>query len=239
MTKITLYDSDCRINNLLYIKNSLSELFSHAGATAETSSADKRAKLSVEFPDYYEDIVRAEISDRLGEVIAVNYKYEYFKSLIKVSGLTATENEILLASLIAADLPEDAGYAAERFKDVRDTAIDGIFNFRLQPLKKKWKDVASYMPDVFMNSQLKDFISYLLENKKKRVYVDNGKVYDSHYRRLKRCELLSGNDAIIVREVILSNCGEVELAGKVDETDEKYLKEYYGDKIFFSTGYLT
>ena len=95
------------------------------------------------------------------------------------------------------------------------------------------------MPDVFMNSQRKDFISYLLENKKKRVYVDNGKVYDSHYRRLKRCELLSGNDAIIVREVILSNCGEVELAGKVDETDEKYLKEYYGDKIFFSTGYLT
>ena len=229
MTKITLYDSDCRINNLLYIKNSLSELFSHAGATAETSFADKRAKLSVEFPDYYEDIVRAEISDRLGEVIAVNYKYEYFKSLIKVSGLTATENEILLASLIAADLPEDAGYAA----------VDGIFNFRLQPLKKKWKDIASYMPDVFMNSQLKDFISYLLENKKKRVYVDNGKVYDSHYRRLKRCELLSGNDAIIVREVILSNCGEVELAGKVDETDEKYLKEYYGDKIFFSTGYLT
>lgn len=239
MTRITLTDNENKINNLTYIKNSLSELFSRAGATAELDVADKRARLAVEFPDYYADIVRAEISDKLGEVIAINYKYDFFKNLIRVAGLSETENEILFASLIAADLPEDKRYSADKFKDVTDAAVDGVFNFRLQPLKKKWKDVASYMPDVFVNSQLKDFILYLLENKKKRVYVSNGKVYDAHYRRLKRCDLLSGGGATITREVILSNCGEVELSGKVDAQDEKYLKEYYGDKIFFSSDYLT
>lgn len=239
MTKITLTDSGDKAKNLLYIKSSLGELFSGAGAAVKTFSADGRASLAVESPDCYADIVRAEIADKLGEVIAVNYKYDYFKKIIKVSGLTDTEREILLASLIAADLPDDAKYAAERFKKDNDLPIDGIFNFRLQPLKKKWNDVASYMPEVFVNSQLKDFIGYLLENKKKRVYVDNGKVYDSHYRRLTRCDLISGKGAAVTREVLLSNCGEVELAGKVDETDEKYLKEFYGDKIIFSTGYLT
>ena len=168
MTRITLTDNENKINNLTYIKNSLSELFSRAGATAELDVADKRARLAVEFPDYYADIVRAEISDKLGEVIAINYKYDFFKNLIRVAGLSETENEILFASLIAADLPEDKRYSADKFKDVTDAAVDGVFNFRLQPLKKKWKDVASYMPDVFVNSQLKDFILYLTKMNSKR-----------------------------------------------------------------------
>ena len=84
--------------------------------------------------------------------------------------------------------------------------------------------------------QLKDFISYMLEGRKKRVYVDDGKVYDAHYRILKRCALLGGEGARITREVLLSGGGEVELSGRLEEEDEYYLKEYYGDKIFFSAG---
>ena len=72
---------------------------------------------------------------------------------------------------------------------------------------------------------------------KKRVYIDGGKVYDNHYRRLKRSTLLDGEDMKIIREILLSNCGEVELSGKIPEKDEYYLKEYYNDKIFFSCGY--
>ena len=239
MTKITLTDNENKMNNLLYIKSSLGELFAGAGAVVREETADKRARLVAEIPDCYYEIVKAEIADRLGEVVAVNYKYGFFKEIIKVSGLSRTEYEIMLASLIAADLPEDKKYAAARFCCDGETAVDGVFNFRLQPLKKKWKDVASYMPETFVGSQLKDFISYLLENKKKRVYVDGGKVYDSHYRRLKRCDLLGGEDLSIVREVLLSNCGEIELTGEIPEEDEKYLKEFYGDKIIFSSGYFS
>ena len=84
------------------------------------------------------------------------------------------------------------------------------------------------MPTCFVNSQLKDFISYLLENKKKRVYVDCGRVYDAHFKRLKRCSLLGGGDKVsIVREVLLSNCGEIELTGPLPADDEFYLKEFY------------
>ena len=103
-----------------------------------------------------------------------------------------------MASLIAADLDEDKRYTFEKIKNFEDIAVDGIFNFRLQPLKKKWKEVAECIPTCFLREQLKEFISYLVENKRKRVYVDQGKVYDSHYRRLKRSSLLDGENARII-----------------------------------------
>ena len=112
--------------------------------------------------------------------------------------------------------------------------MDGVYNFRLKPLKKKWGEVASYIPTSFLNTQLKEFITYLLENRKKRVYIDCGRVYDSHYRRLRRSMLLGGDGVEIVREVLLSGCGEVELCGDIPKDDEFYLKEYYSDKIYFS-----
>ena len=105
----------------------------------------------------------------------------------------------------------------------------------LIPLKKKWQEIVTYIPTTFMGSQLKDFMSFLLENKKKKVYVDSGRVYDSHYRRLKRCSLLGGEGVNVVREVLLSGCGEVELSGKIESDDERYLKEFYGDRVYFAT----
>lgn len=236
MTRITITDEERKLNNLLYVKTSVGETLTRAGAKADIDTADGRAVLTLNFCDEYSDVLRSELADKLGEVIAINYKYDFFKETVGMSGLTAVESEIMLASLIAADLPDDKKYAARVFLSGDGLSVDGIYNFRLRPLIRKWKDVASYMPDVFVGSQLKDFITYLLENKKKRVYIDHGKVYDSHYRRLKRCDLLGGGEAVITREVLLSNCGEVELAGSLCETDEKYLREYYGDKIIFSSG---
>ena len=52
--------------------------------------------------------------------------------------------------------------------------------------------------------------------------------------RLKRCMLLDGDNIKIIREILLSNCGEVELSGDIPKDDEYYLKEFYNDKIYFS-----
>ena len=100
MTKITLTDNENKMNNLLYIKSSLGELFAGAGAVVREETADKRARLVAEIPDCYYEIVKAEIADRLGEVVAVNYKYGFFKEIIKVSGLSRTEYEIMLARVV-------------------------------------------------------------------------------------------------------------------------------------------
>ncbi|MBQ6980094.1 MAG: hypothetical protein IJQ07_05560 [Clostridia bacterium] len=234
MAIICITDDLTNLNGMEYIKNSVSEIAAKTETRVILATKGVRCELSFDCPDYYADILNAEVADRIAEVIAVGYKYRYFTSAIKVAGLTSTEREILLASLIAADLTEDKKYAFDRVKTLKDAAIDGIFNFRLKPLKKKWQDIAEYMPALFIGSQLKDFVSYLLENKKKRTYIDDCKVYDNYYRRLKRCSLLGGEDGEIVREVLLSNCGEVEIRGTLPPTDEKYLKEFYGDRVYFA-----
>lgn len=234
MTQITVTEKDYNENSLLYVQSSLGELFTHAGCTVCENVSDGRVNLTINCPKYYADIIRAEVSDKVAEVVAIKYKYDFFKKHVKVSGLSSIEREILMASLIAADLDEDKRYTYNKMKEYTDIAVDGIYYFRLQPLKRKWIDIINYIPTYFMNSQLKEFISYLLENKKKRVYIDCGKVYDSHYRRLKRSSLLDGERLKIVREVLLSNCGEIELNGSIPKDDEYYLKEFYNDKIIFS-----
>ncbi len=239
MARLLISDKEREGSNLLYIQSANAELFGSSGCKVNIEKRDGRAELTIDCSEYYFDIINAEVCDKIAEVLAVRYKYNYFKSAIKIGGLSETEREILFASLIAADLSEDKKYAFEKLRNQKMIAIDGAFNFRLQPLKRKWEDVVSYIPPTFINSQLKDFVTFLLENKKKRVYIDDGKVYDSHYRRLKRCSLLGGEKASVVREVLLSNCGEVELMGRLSEEDEFYLKEFYGDKIFFSGGYFS
>ena len=211
----------------------MSELLTNARCYVEESCLDKRVKIQINCPDYFYDIVKDEVIDKVAEIIVIKYKYEYFKKSIEIGGLSHCDKEILLTSLIAADLDDDKKYAVERIKGQEEISIDGIYNFRLKPLKKKWEEIISYMPPCFMQSQLKDFIKYLLENKRKKVYIESGKVYDSHYRRLKRCSLLCGEELKIIREVLLSNCGEIEITGKIPTEDEKYIREYYGDKIYF------
>ncbi len=234
MTEICITDGIGGFNGLKYIKDAVAEITAKTGAEARLTPQGARNRLCFNCPEYYSDILHAEVADKIAEVIAVGYKYEYFKTAVKVAGLSETEREILLASLIAADLNEDKKYAFDRVKHIKEAAIDGVFNFRLKPLKAKWKDIAEYMPSCFVGEELKAFVSFLVENKKKRAYIDDCKVYDNYYRRLKRCSLLGGGEGEIIREVLLSNCGEVEIRGNLPETDEKYLKEFFGDRVYFT-----
>ena len=238
MASITVTEKTENQNNLYYLQNALAEVITQSRCTLKASESDGRAKIQLTVPDGYKEIVKSELIDKISEVIAINYKYAYFKKAIEIKGLTSEEKEILLASLISADLEDDKKYVFYRIKSFDDLPIDGLYNFRLQLLKKKWQDVVSFMPSCFINTQLDDFLYYLLENKKKRVYIDNGRVYDSYYRRLKRSELMGDEKTKLVCEVILSNCGEVEIAGKLSPQEETYLKRFYKDKIYFSPKYF-
>ncbi len=238
MTQISITESKENQGNLYYIQSLISELLVSAKCSVKEISLGKRSALNIECPEHYIDIVRAEIIDKIAEIIVIKYKYDFFKKTLSIGGLNSNERELLITSLIAADFEDDKRYSVERLKSMEEIAVDGVYNFRLSPLKRKWEDVVSYMPGCFISNQLKDFIGFLLENKKKRVYVDCGKVYDSHFRRLKRASLLEGEELKITKEVLLSNCGEIEITGELPSLDEKYIREYYGDKIFFSSGYL-
>ena len=157
MNSITITEKDYNDSNLLYVQTVMSELFNHADCYVKSQTLDGRRVLKVDCAEYYLDIIKTEIADKVAEIVAIKYKYEYFKRNVRIGGLSETEKEILMASLIAADLDEDKKYAFDRIKQYGEIAIDGIFNFRLKPLKKKWQDIVAYIPTCFVNSQLKEF----------------------------------------------------------------------------------
>ncbi len=241
MAKITLTERDYNQSNLQYICFTLSDLLSQTRSACELSRSGGRVVLTIDSPEDYAETVKKEVYDKASDVIAVNYKYDYFKKLISATGLNFVEKELLLTSIIAADLEEDKRYVCSKIAGYGNVVLDGVFNFRLKPLKNKWAGIVNCMPEYFQGEQLKDFITYLLEDRKRKVLVEDDKVYDSHYKRLTKGELMDKGmqDGKIIREILLSGCGEVEVNCPLSKTDEHYLREYFGDKITLGKGYFS
>ena len=152
MTSITVTEKENAGENLLYVQSASSELFSHADCSARLVRADGRVQLKINCPEFYSDLIKTEIADKVSEIITIKYKIDYFKKNLKVGGLTPNEKEILYASLIAADLEDDKRYTFNKLKAYDSIAIDGVFNFCLKPLRKKWEEVINCIPQIFLSS---------------------------------------------------------------------------------------
>jgi len=241
MSFIKISDSESSGTNMFYLYNQIAPIVNRLGGKAELDCRGKRCSFCIAVDKSYSGFVRAEIEDKIADVITVNYKYEYFKENIAIKGLEKLKYEILLSALICADLEDDKRYVSAKMSRFDEYSIDGSFNFRMKPLKKKWEDIVSIIPPYFQEDQLKEFIIYILREKRgKKVYVEHERVYDKNFNRLQRTMLtdLNFQEGKVIREVILSGSGEVELNDRPPELDEYYLKEYFGDKIVFGKSFF-
>ncbi len=241
MNEIIITESSLKCSNIVYISQALSVVVNGFHGRAELKKGKNRCEYRLIVPKEYHELMRAEIEDKIADVIAVNYKYVFFKKNIKTSGLSPSEYELLLTALISADIDEDKRYIVKKLKSFSEYSIDGIFNFRMKPLKEKWKEILLYIPSVFPLGGLKDFITYLIKDKiGKKVYFENGNVYDKRFNLLNRKNLLGENSLEYgaIKEILLSGAGEIELGSKLNEKEEKYLREFYGERVIFQKGYF-
>ena len=88
------------------------------------------------------------------------------------------------------------------------------------------------------NREIKEFVMYLLNEKCARgVKVDGNKVFDKLGNRLNRASLLPNSSLLVFKELLLAGAKEIEIFSLPnEELEQKYLKEYFGDKIFFNSG---
>ncbi len=238
MKEIKVSEGGDGAENIGYVGRGLAGFLSDFNGSAGVSLNGERSTLTLKINKQYADLFKGEVEDRIADVIAVRYKYAYFRKNVRFEGLDGFETELLRAALIAADLDEDKKYIIRRLRNFEEYAIDGIYNFRLAPLKRKWNDIVGYIPPYFSNGQLKDFVKYLLgEKRNKRVIVENGEVYDENYNKLDRVSLTDGGeDGKIVREVLLSASGKVSVRGDLPSADEKYIRAFYGVHATFYAG---
>ena len=241
MNQIIITENSLRKSNLTYISEALVDLFSHVDAKLNIKNGKIRSELTLRYNSDYHEIVLTEVADKIADVIAINYKYKYLKKGISVGGLSTNDKEVLLVALISADLEEDKKYIIKKLKSFNEYCIDGIFNFRMKPLKQKWNEILSYIPTTFGVSGLKEFISYLIKDKVGvKVYYENGKLYDKYYRELNRVNLIGEYDILTaMKEILLSGAGEVELETALPPLDDKYVKEFYEGNLHYGAGYLS
>ncbi len=241
MEIIKITDSESRLSNIVYMYGSLSEVLSGASKRFSAYNDGSRSVMEIELTGDNGRYVKKEIEDKIADVIAVGYKHAVFSEGVHPYGLTEEEREILLSSLIAADIDDDREYIKRKIVCEREYSVDGLFNFRLTALKKKWQDVVSYVPKTFDGEKLKDFLAFILEEKRgNRVFVDNQKVYDKCFRRVNRTSLTGVQYGAerLVNEIILSGAGEAELLSGVSENAEEYLRDFLGNKIIFGKTYF-
>lgn len=235
MSLLCVSDNFNNNNNVLYIRESLSQLFNKAGKIK--IFADKfRAGLTVSVDEEFEKIAKEDLFDKICDVITIGYKYNFFDNHIKLNGMKKEHQQLLLASIISADFDDDKRYVKNKLNFVdKNVAIDGFYEFRLKNLRNKWREIANYIPEYFAESELKSFIVYLISEKSgKKIMIDGDKVYDRRLNRLKRAELLPDGDLKVIKEVLLSGASEIEIKGELPFEDEIYLREYFGDKICFN-----
>ena len=234
MTEITVTDRAENYENFIYLDKTLREVFAGTDSVSRTEEEGGRVKFCVLCTEEFKETVKNEICDKAAEIIAVNYKYRYLKEHVKTAGLTAEQKEIFFAGVIGADFYEDKKYIYETLKGFYDIAIDGIYNFRLGRVKEKTAEIAKCIPSCFTAGQLSDFITFLTMDKRNKVYVDKGMVFDGRFRRLKRSTLMGRKEPSVIAEVLIAEGGVIEVDGKLCETDEKYLKEFFGSRVYFS-----
>ena len=170
-------------------------------------------------------------TEHISDVLAIGYKYDFFKSHLALPLLSKEERFLLYSALVSADYKEDKRYASRRLGAFEDCSIDGVYNFRLAELRNRWQEVLEYIPTDFGKYELEGFVDYIVSENDGKAYLKDGKVYDENYRELKKSELLG--EKSLISEVLLSGAGSVYCFGKVDVATGEFLRKYYKEKVVF------
>ncbi len=234
MNHLFISDSTQNDKNIFYIKESLSNLIFNE-VKDKFSTDNLRVGLLLDIDEKSNTIASEELIDKVSDVIAIGYKYNFFKSNLSMGGLNETERELLITSLISADLKEDKRYIRSKFKQSSEMAIDGFFNFKLANLKRKWQEICSYIPEYFFKDELNDFIRYLVKERSgRKITIVGEKVFDRFGKVLNRYKLIGDKENLkVTKEALLSSASELLIKKLPREADMFYLKEFFSDKILF------
>ena len=170
-------------------------------------------------------------NEHISDILAVGYKYEFFKAHLALPLLSKEDKFLLYSALVSADYKEDKRYASRRLGVFEDCSIDGVYNFRLAELKTRWREVLEYIPADFGKYELEGFVDYIISENDGKAYLKKGKVYDENYREQQKSELLG--EKSLISELLLLGAGSVYCFGRVDEATEQFLRKYYKEKVVF------
>lgn len=214
-----------------YLFRKVRERFSFLPSVCDMKRQGDCSQIEFKTEKEYCPYVRKFTEDHIADVITVGYKYDFFEKRLRLPLLSKLQRRFLLTALVAADYKEDRGFVIRRLRGLENYCLDGFFNFRLQDIKKRWEEIADYIPTDMGERSLESFLGFLTEDGEGKLYLKDGKVYDEEYRPLSK-SILTGVESP-VGEIIIGGAEQVYCFGKTDEETKAFLKKYYGENAIF------
>ena len=231
MEEITITQNGYDGLYMSYLYGKVRDRFSFLPSICDIERNGDSTAIAFKTEKEYCPYVRKFTEDHIADVIAVGYKYAFFEKRLRLPVLSKIQKRLLLTALVAADYKEDRGFVVRRLRGFESYCLDGFFNFRLQDLKKRWQEVADYIPTDMGESSLENFLGFLIEDGEGKLYVKDGKVYDEEYRPLSK-SLLTGVESTI-GEIVLGGAEQIYCFGDIEVETKKFLKKYYGENVVF------
>lgn len=230
MDEITVSEGADKSFYISYLYNCAAGVVAGADGTQELILGDERAVLKIRVRRCEAEL-RASLREKIAEVIGIGYKYRFLKERLRVC-LSVREKKLLCAALIAADLDGDKAYIRGKLQGCSEYSIDGIYAFRLAPLKEKWEKILAYIPVGFSSPDLKKFCDFLVGESCKKIYVKGNTVFGENFTPLKKSRLTGEEDT--ETEIVLADAGFVYCLGRVEESVGDFLQKYYAERAVFS-----
>lgn len=155
------------------------------GGVIAYSRTDSRTFVTVACEQDNKRKVLTAVKDCFVEMYAVAVKLDYIRSRLKICGLDEARYNILLHTLVAFDRENERDFITRNLNLKDKMMLDGVFNFTLGELKKRWEDTcklttenAQYILDNdTYNELLKFLISAVNPKIIKLILSDNGDTY--------------------------------------------------------------
>lgn len=231
MEKITITQSGYDGLYMSYLYGKVKDKFSYLPSTVALEKNGDTTVFDFETEKRYCPYVRKFAEENISDVIAVGYKYGFFKKKLHLPLLNDGEKRLLYTALAAADLKEDRAIVSRALKGFERYCLDGVFHFRLQDLKRRWEEIAEYISSDFGAQSLDGFIGFLVSDGVGKLYLKDGKAYDEKFHLLTKSALTGKRSQI--GEILLYGAERVYCFGETDGETRDFLEKFYKEKAVF------
>lgn len=139
---------------------------------------DGRAQLSLAVKQSKKDFIKAKILCVVSDALVSNYKYEYLNEHIYENLIKEKDRNSLIRALTEFDKTTDVDLVKKNLVFNNQIVLDSLYNFRLQELKNRWKDIVELvnnnLPNLVASDTLCDMMKFLIASspvKTDEVYI--------------------------------------------------------------------
>lgn len=151
--------------------------------------------------------VSAKLKQLVADVVLYIYKEKFLENKINLQNLTENYKVALLKALVLFDSESDKQIIKTKLNFDTDLYLESFVNFKLNPLKKRWQEIANLANEndvnVLQNDTFLDLLKFLIATIKPKtnivnVYYINGEFIfkDGKQKNIKGSMVTMGSDEI-------------------------------------------